>query len=99
MSKGHDNHHADSFRCHDGGAVGSDIAPDLRNSLGQGVRWNTFPGTAKAERPDRAYQPGRVDEKDLRQINAYVKARQLDLVPPCRPPSSQDPPFFSQEPT
>jgi cytochrome c len=90
--KGYENYNSYCFRCHGGDAVGGDIAPDLRNSLAQGMTWNTFLTTAMAGRADKGMPAwaGFFQEQEVRQIYEYVKARQLDLVPPGRPPSSQD---------
>jgi len=90
--KGYENYNSYCFRCHGGDAVGGDIAPDLRNSLGQGMTWNSFLTTAMAGRPDKGMPAwaGFFQEQEVRQIYEYIKARQLDLVPPGRPPSSQD---------
>lgn len=89
---GYENYNSYCFRCHGGDAVGGDIAPDLRNSLAQGMTWNTFLSTAMAGRPDKGMPAwaGFFEEKDLRQIYEYIKARQLGLVQQGRPPSRQD---------
>lgn len=90
--KGYENYNSYCFRCHGGDAVGGDLAPDLRNSLKMGMTWDTFLSTAMAGRPDKGMPSwaGFFEENDLRAIYDYVKARQLDLVPPGRPASSQD---------
>jgi cytochrome c len=89
---GYENYNSYCFRCHGGDAVGGDIAPDLRNSLKMGMSWDQFLSTAMAGRPDKGMPSwaGFFQEKDLRQIYEYIKARQLDLVPTGRPASAQD---------
>jgi cytochrome c len=90
--KGYEQYNSYCFRCHGGDAVGGDIGPDLRNSLKGGMTWDTFLSTAMAGRPDKGMPAwaGFFEEKDLRQIYDYVKARQLDLVPTGRPESAQN---------
>lgn len=90
--KGYENYNSYCFRCHGGDAVGGDLAPDLRNSLKMGMTWDTFLSTAMAGRQDKGMPSwaGFFEEKDMRDIYEYVKARQLDLIQPGRPPSRQD---------
>jgi cytochrome c len=90
--KGYEAYNSYCFRCHGGDAVGGDIGPDLRNSLKMGMDWDQFLSTAMAGRPDKGMPAwaGFFEEKDLRQIYDYVKARQLELVPAGRPASTQD---------
>lgn len=90
--KGYEAYNSYCFRCHGGDAVGGEIGPDLRNSLKMGMGWDTFLATVMAGRQDKGMPAwaGFFEEKDLRQIYDYIKARQLDLVPPGRPASAQD---------
>jgi cytochrome c len=90
--KGYEQYNSYCFRCHGGDAVGGDLAPDLRESLSKSMDWNGFLTTAMAGRQEKGMPSwaGFFEEKDLREIYEYVKARQLDLVPPGRPPSAQD---------
>lgn len=79
-------------RCHGGDAVGGQIAPDLRKSLENGMTFEQFLSTAMAGRQEKGMPAwaGFFEEKDIRDIYDYVKARQLDLIPEGRPFSSQD---------
>lgn len=90
--KGYETYNSYCFRCHGGDAVGGDIAPDLRDSLAKGMSWQTFLSTAMAGRQDKGMPSwaGFFEEKDLREIYDYIKARQLNLVPAGRPASAQD---------
>lgn len=80
------------FRCHGGDAVGGEYAPDLRHSLAGGMSFHTFLSTAMVGRAAKGMPSwaGFFEEKDIRAIYEYVKARQLDLIGVGRPPSSQD---------
>lgn len=90
--KGYEAYNSYCFRCHGGDAVGGEIGPDLRNTLKMGMDWNTFLATVMAGRQDKGMPAwaGFFEEKDLRQIYDYIKARQLELVPAGRPASAQD---------
>jgi cytochrome c len=90
--KGYEQYNSYCFRCHGGDAIGGDLAPDLRESLSKSMDWNTFLSVAMAGRQEKGMPSwaGFFEEKDLREIYEYIKARQLDLVPPGRPASAQD---------
>ena len=90
--KGYEQYNSYCFRCHGGDAIGGDLAPDLRESLSKSMDWNGFLTTAMAGRQEKGMPSwaGFFEEKDMREIYEYIKARQLDLVPPGRPPSAQD---------
>ena len=77
------------FRCHGGDAAGGEYAPDLRKSLAGGMTWDQFLSTAMVGRQAKGMPAwvGFFEEKDIRAIYVYVKARQLDLIPMGRPPS------------
>ncbi|MBB6184594.1 c-type cytochrome [Oleiagrimonas soli] len=89
---GYEQYNSYCFRCHGGDAVGGEYAPDLRKSLEGGMTWQQFLSTAMAGRQAKGMPSwaGFFEEKDIRAIYDYVKARQLDLVPVGRPPSDQD---------
>jgi cytochrome c len=90
--KGYETYNSYCFRCHGGDAVGGDLAPDLRQSLDKGMTWEAFLSVAMVGRQDKGMPSwaGFFEEKDLREIYDYVKARQLNLVPAGRPASAQD---------
>ncbi|MET0332343.1 MAG: c-type cytochrome [Dyella sp.] len=90
--KGYEQYNSYCFRCHGGDAIGGDLAPDLRESLSKSMDWNSFLSVAMAGRQEKGMPSwaGFFEEKDLREIYEYIKARQLDLVPPGRPASAQD---------
>lgn len=89
---GYEQYNSYCFRCHGGDAVGGEYAPDLRKSLAGGMTWQQFLSTAMAGRQAKGMPSwaGFFEEKDIRAIYDYIKARQLDLVPVGRPPSAQD---------
>lgn len=80
------------FRCHGGDAIGGEYAPDLRHSLAGGMTFQQFLSTAMVGRAAKGMPSwaGFFEEKDIRTIYEYVKARQLNLIGIGRPPSSQD---------
>jgi cytochrome c len=80
------------YRCHGQDATGSEIAPDLRNSLKTGMTEGQFLSVAMAGRADKGMPSwaGFLSEDEIKQIYEYVKGRSLDLVPVGRPPSEMD---------
>ena len=80
------------YRCHGQDATGSEIAPDLRNSLKMGMTEGQFLSVAMAGRADKGMPSwaGFLSEDEIKQIYEYVKGRGLDLVPVGRPPSEMD---------
>ena len=86
---GFEQYNSYCFRCHGGDAVGGEYAPDLRKSLAGGMTWDQFLSTAMVGRQAKGMPSwaGFFEEKDIRAIYDYVKARQLDLIPVGRPPS------------
>ncbi len=89
---GFEQYNSYCFRCHGGDAIGGEYAPDLRKSLAGGMTWQQFLSTAMAGRQDKGMPSwaGFFEEKDIRAIYDYIKARQLDLIAPGRPPSAQE---------
>lgn len=89
---GYEQYNSYCFRCHGGDAVGGEYAPDLRKSLENNMTFDQFLGVAMAGRADKGMPSwaGFFEEKEIRAIYDYIKARQLGLVPVGRPPSAQD---------
>lgn len=89
---GYEQYNSYCFRCHGGDAIGGEYAPDLRKSIGDGMTYQQFLSTAMAGRQDKGMPSwaGFFEPKDIRAIYEYIKTRQVDLVPPGRPPSAQD---------
>jgi cytochrome c len=90
--KGYEQYNSYCFRCHGGDAIGGEYAPDLRHSLSGGMTWQQFLSTAMVGRQAKGMPSwaGFFDEKQIRDIYEYVRARELKLVGPGRPPSAQD---------
>lgn len=90
--RGYELYNSYCFRCHGGDAIGGEYAPDLRHSLAGGMTFKQFLSTAMVGREAKGMPSwaGFFEEKDIRAIYEYVKARQLKLVAPGRPPSAQD---------
>ena len=80
------------YRCHGQDATGSEMAPDLRNSLKVGMNEQQFLSVAMAGRTEKGMPSwaGFLSEDDVKHIYEYVKGRSLDLVPVGRPPSEMD---------
>ena len=80
------------YRCHGQDATGSEMAPDLRNSLKMGMNEKQFLSVAMAGRTEKGMPSwaGFLSEDDIKHIYEYVKGRSLDLVPVGRPPSETD---------
>lgn len=89
---GYEQYNSYCFRCHGGDAIGGEYAPDLRKSLAGGMTFQQFFTTAMTGRQAKGMPSwaGFFEEKDIQAIYDYVKARELDLVPPGRPPTAQD---------
>jgi cytochrome c len=89
---GYEQYNSYCFRCHGGDALGGEYAPDLRKSLANGMTFQQFLSTAMAGRQAKGMPSwaGFFEEKDIRAIYDYIKARQLELIPVGRPPSAQD---------
>jgi cytochrome c len=89
---GFEKYNSYCFRCHGFDAVGGEYAPDLRQSLSNGMTKRSFFTVSMAGKPDKGMPAwaGFFTSDDLNQIYQYVKARSLDLIGPGRPPSSTD---------
>jgi cytochrome c len=89
---GFEKYNSYCFRCHGFDAVGGEYAPDLRQSLTNGMTKKSFFAASMAGKPDKGMPAwaGFFTSEDLNQIYEYVKARSLDLIGPGRPPSSTD---------
>ena len=89
---GFEKYNSYCFRCHGFDAVGGEYAPDLRQSLSNGMTKRSFFTVSMAGKPDKGMPAwaGFFTSEDLNQIYEYVKARSLDLIGPGRPPSSTD---------
>ncbi len=81
--------HVYCFRCHGIDAVGTMLAPNLVNSLGpQGsVTYDVFLKTVKEGRPEKGMQSwtSLLDDHQIEQLYAYVKARSDGHLAPGRP--------------
>jgi len=77
------------YRCHGIDAMGSDIAPNLRHSLGPegGVTHAIFLQTVTNGRPGTAMPSWKalLDTTQMENIYAYLKARSSGALPPGRP--------------
>lgn len=80
------------YRCHGTDASGSQLAPDLRHSLANGMKQHDFLSVAMEGKKEQGMPAwaGFLSEDDVVHIFRYVKGRSLDLVSPGRPPSAQD---------
>jgi quinoprotein dehydrogenase-associated probable ABC transporter substrate-binding protein len=81
--------HVYCYRCHGVDAFGGQLAPDLRNSLSAqgGLTRDTFMVTVRDGRPTKGMPPWNVllNEKQIEQLYAYVKARSDGRLAPGRP--------------
>lgn len=80
------------YRCHGTDASGSQLAPDLRHSLGAGMNQHAFLSIAMEGKKEQGMPAwaGFLSEEDIVGIYQYVKGRSIDLIGPGRPPSAQD---------
>ena len=80
------------YRCHGTDATGGQLAPDLRHSLGVGMKQHDFLAVAMEGRKEQGMPSwaGFLSEAEMIHIYRYVKARSVDLVATGRPPSEQD---------
>jgi cytochrome c len=81
--------HVYCYRCHGVDAFGGQLAPDLRNSLSAqgGLTRDTFMVTVRDGRLTKGMPPWNVllNEKQIEQLYAYVKARSDGRLAPGRP--------------
>jgi cytochrome c len=89
---GFEKYNSYCFRCHGFDAVAGEYAPDLRQSLSNGMSKRSFFTVSMAGRQDKGMPAwaGFFSSDDLNEIYEYVKARALDLIGPGRPPSKTD---------
>ncbi len=89
---GFEKYNSYCFRCHGFDAVGGEYAPDLRNSLNNGMTRREFFTVAMEGREGKGMPGwnGFFTADELEQVYEYVKARALDLIGPGRPPSKSD---------
>ncbi len=80
------------FRCHGTDAIGGEYAPDLRQSLENGMTRKEFFTVAMEGRKAKGMPAwaGFFTAKDMQAIYEYTKGRSLGLVPPGRPPAEGD---------
>ena len=80
------------YRCHGTDATGGQLAPDLRRSVGAGMKRPAFASVMAIGKADKGMPAwaGFLSGDDMEHIYRYVIGRSLDLVPSGRPPSTQD---------
>jgi len=81
--------HVYCYRCHGVDAFGGQLAPDLRNALTAqgGLTRDTFLVVARDGRPTKGMPAWNVllNEKQIEEVYAYVKARSDGRLAPGRP--------------
>ena len=81
--------HVYCFRCHGIDALGSDLAPNLRNSVSSEglVTHDVFLQTVREGRPEKGMQSWKslLDDSQIEQLYLYVKARSEGRLAPGRP--------------
>jgi cytochrome c len=89
---GFEKYNSYCFRCHGFDAIGGEYAPDLRQSLNNGMTRREFFTVAMEGREAKGMPGwnGFFTADELEQVYEYVKARSLDLIGPGRPPSKGD---------
>jgi cytochrome c len=89
---GYEKYDSYCYRCHGLDAEGGEYAPDLRKSLTNGMSRRDFFIIAMEGRKDKGMPDwaGFFTAEEMEQIYDYVKARQLGLIGPGRPPSAND---------
>jgi len=80
------------YRCHGTDATESELGPNLRRSLENGMIRTQFFAVAMLGREDKGMPKwaGFLTEEEMTNIYRYVKSRSLGLVPVGRPPSETD---------
>lgn len=89
---GFEKYNSYCFRCHGFDAVGGEYAPDLRQSLNNGMTKRQFFTVAMEGREAKGMPGwnGFFTAGEMNQIYEYVKARADDLIAAGRPPSKSD---------
>ncbi|MFL5399616.1 MAG: quinoprotein dehydrogenase-associated putative ABC transporter substrate-binding protein [Myxococcales bacterium] len=81
--------HVYCFRCHGVDAMGSDLAPNLRKSVSSEglITHELFLNTVKEGRQEKGMQSWKalLDDSQIEQLYAYVKARSEQRLDPGRP--------------
>jgi len=78
------------YRCHGQDATESQLAPDLRSSLANGMTAQQFLKVAMAGKDDKGMPSwaGFLSDEEIKPLYTYVEGRRLELVPVGRPPSN-----------
>ncbi|HTW89956.1 MAG TPA: c-type cytochrome [Candidatus Binataceae bacterium] len=89
---GYEKYDSYCYRCHGPDAEGGEYAPDLKKSLANGMTKREFFIVAMEGRKDKGMPEwaGFFTADEMQQIYEYVKARQIGLIGPGRPPSASD---------
>jgi len=87
--KGYELYNSYCYRCHGQDVTESELAPDLKRSLKQGMNGQQFMSIAMTGREDKGMPAwaGFFSEQEIKQIYMYVKGRSLELVAVGRPPT------------
>ncbi len=90
--RGYQLYNSYCYRCHGQDAMGGELAPDLRRSLGADMTQQEFLSVSMAGRTEKGMPSwaGFFSEQEIRQIYKYTEGRSLELVPAGRPPSEAD---------
>lgn len=89
---GYEKYDSYCYRCHGLDVEGGEYAPDLKKSLSNGMSKRDFFIVSMEGRKDKGMPEwaGFFTADEMEQIYEYVKARELGLIGPGRPPSAND---------
>jgi cytochrome c len=92
MFSGYEKYDSYFYRCHGPDVEGGEYAPDLKKSLANGMSKRDFFIVSMEGRKDKGMPEwaGFFTADEMEQIYEYVKARQVGLIGPGRPPSVND---------